>query len=71
MGAYLGLRDGWFWEDGAVLDAIETIQGQADGTFYPTEYGPEGHADVACPRPLGLSNPAGGVGAVRAPFRGT
>ena len=49
MGAYLGLRDGWFWEDDAILDAIETLQGQADGTFYPTEYGPENRADIACP----------------------
>ena len=49
MGAYLGLRDGWFWEDDAILDAIETLQGQADGTFYPTEYGPEGHTDIARP----------------------
>ena len=49
MGAYLGLRDSWFWEDGAVLDAIEVLQGQADGTFYPTEYGPESLVDVACP----------------------
>lgn len=49
MGAYLGLRDGWFWADDAILDATETLQGQADGTFYPTEYGPEGHTDIACP----------------------
>lgn len=49
MGVYLGLRDGWFWEDGAVLDAIETLQGQADGTFYPIEYGPESLVDIACP----------------------
>lgn len=39
MGAYLGLRDSWFWEDDAILDAIETLQDQADGTFYPAEYG--------------------------------
>lgn len=49
MGAYLGLRDGWFWEGDVILDAIETLQGQADGTFYPTEYGPENHTDIACP----------------------
>lgn len=49
MGAYLGLRDSWFWEDDAILDAIETLQDQADGTFYPAEYGPEGHTDIACP----------------------
>ena len=49
MGAYLCLRDSWFWEDGAVLDAIEVLQGQADGTFYPTEYGPESLVDVARP----------------------
>lgn len=49
MGAHPGLHDGWFWEDDAVLDAIEVLQGQADGTFYPTEYGPESLVDVACP----------------------
>lgn len=49
MGAYLGLRDGWFWEDDTILDAIELIQDQADGTFYPTEYGPESLVDIACP----------------------
>ena len=49
MGTYLGLRDGWFWEDDAILNAIETLQGQADGTFYLTEYGPESLVDVACP----------------------
>lgn len=72
MGAYLGLRDSWFWEDDAILDAIETLQDQADGTFYPAEYGPEGHTDIACPNLwVKLSDPAGGVGTVRAPFRGT
>ena len=49
MSVYLGLRDGWFWEDDAVLDAIETLQDQANGTFYPTKYGPESLADVTCP----------------------
>ena len=49
MDTYLGLRDGWFWQDDAILDAIEVLQGQADGTFYPTEYGPESLADVSCP----------------------
>ena len=49
MDAYLGLRDGWFWEDDAILDAIEVLQGQADGTFCPTEYGPESLADISCP----------------------
>lgn len=49
MDAYLGLRDGWFWEDDAILEAIEVLQGQADGTFYPTECGPESLADVSCP----------------------
>lgn len=32
MGAYLGLRDGWFWEDEAILDSIE-VQGQAGGNM--------------------------------------
>lgn len=54
MGAYLGLRDSWFWEDDAILDAIETLQDQADGTFYPAEYGPEGHTDIACPNLWGI-----------------
>lgn len=49
MGAYLGLRDGWFRENEVILDAIETLQGQADGAFYPTEHGPKGHTGAACP----------------------
>lgn len=57
MGAYLGLRDSWFWEDDAILDAIETLQDQADGTFYPAEYGPEGHTDIACPNLWGYLIP--------------
>lgn len=50
MNVYLGLRDDWFFlENPAVLDAIEALQDMADGTFYPTEYGPESLADIACP----------------------
>lgn len=49
MGVYLGLRDDWFLEDSTVLDAIEALQDMADGTFYPTGYGPESLADIACP----------------------
>ncbi|WP_195419579.1 hypothetical protein [Collinsella sp. D33t1_170424_A12] len=49
MGAYLGLRDDWFWEDDSVLDAIEALQAQAGGMFYPTECGPESLAGVSCP----------------------
>ena len=33
MGAYLGLRDGWFREDEAILDSIEALQGQAGGNM--------------------------------------
>lgn len=50
MNVYLGLRDDWFFlENPAVLDAIEALQDMSDGTFYPTEYGPESLADIACP----------------------
>lgn len=50
MNVYLGLRDDWFFlENPAVLNAIEALQDMADGTFYPTEYGPESLADIACP----------------------
>ena len=49
MDTYLGLRDDWFLEDPAVLDAIEMLQGMAGGTFYPIEYGPESAADITCP----------------------
>lgn len=48
MGAYLGLRDSWLLEDDALLDAIEALRAQADGTFYPTERGPESCAGIAC-----------------------
>lgn len=48
MGAYLGLRDSWFWEDDAILDAIETLQDQADGTFYPAIRA-EGHTTSHAP----------------------
>lgn len=48
MGAYLGLRDSWLLEDDALLDAIEALQAQADGTFYPSGRGPESCAGIAC-----------------------
>ena len=48
MGAYLGLRDSWLLEDDALLDSIEALQAQADGTFYPTGRGPESCAGIAC-----------------------
>ena len=70
MGAYLGLRDSWFWEDDAILDAIETLQDQADGTFYPAEYGPEGHTDIACPNLWGYLIPQEESEPFE-PFRGT
>lgn len=57
MGVYLGLRDGWLWEDDAILDAIEVLQSQVDDTFYPTEYGPESLVDVACPDTWGYLVP--------------
>lgn len=44
-----GLCVGWFREDEVILDAFETLQGQADGAFYPTEHGPKGHTGVTCP----------------------
>lgn len=49
MGAYLGLRDSWLLEDDALLDSIEALQAQADGTFYPIGLGPESCAGIACP----------------------
>lgn len=48
MSAYLGLRDSWLLEDDALLNSIEALQAQADGTFYPTGRGPESCADTAC-----------------------
>ena len=48
MSAYLGLRDSWLLEDDALLDSIEALQAQADGTFYPTGRGPESCAGIAC-----------------------
>lgn len=48
MEAYLGLRDSWLLEDDALLDSIEALQAQADGTFYPTGRGPESCASIAC-----------------------
>lgn len=48
MGAYLGLRDSWLIEDDTLLDSIEALQAQADGTFYPTGHGPESCASIAC-----------------------
>lgn len=48
MSAYLGLRDDWFLEDDALLDSIEALQAQADGTFYPTGRGSESCAGIAC-----------------------
>lgn len=48
MSAYLELRDGWLLEDDAILDSIEALQAQADGTFYPTGHGPESCASIAC-----------------------
>ena len=48
MSAYLGLRDSWLLEDGALLDSIEALQAQADGTFYPIGFGPESCASIAC-----------------------
>ena len=48
MDAYLGLRDSWLLEDDALLDSIEALQAQADGTFYPTGRGPESCASIAC-----------------------
>ena len=58
MNVYLGLRDDWFFlENPAVLDAIEALQDMADGTFYPTEYGPESLADIACPNLWGYLVP--------------
>ena len=48
MNAYLGLRDSWLLEDDALLDSIEALQAQADGTFYPTGRGPESCASIAC-----------------------
>lgn len=48
MSAYLGLRDDWLLEDDTLLDSIEALQAQADGTFYPTGYGPESCASIAC-----------------------
>ena len=49
MEAYLGLRDSWLLEDDALLDSIEALQAQADGTFYPTGRGPKSCAGIACP----------------------
>ena len=46
--AYLGLRDSWLLEDDALLDSIEALEAQADGTFYPTGHGPESCATIAC-----------------------
>lgn len=48
MEAYLGLRDSWLLEDDPLLDSIEALQAQADGTFYPTGRGPESCAGIAC-----------------------
>lgn len=48
MDTYLGLRDSWLLEDDALLDSIEALQAQADGTFYPTGHGPESCAGIAC-----------------------
>ena len=48
MEAYLGLRDSWLLEDDALLDSIEALQAQADGTFYPTGREPESCASIAC-----------------------
>ena len=48
MSAYLGLRDVWLFEDDTLLDSIEALQAQADGTFYPTVHGPESCASIAC-----------------------
>lgn len=56
MGAYLGLRDSWFWEDDAILDAIETLQDQATArSTRPNTAG--GHTDIACPNLWGYLIP--------------